>query len=105
MKLEAASLALILSVLVSAMPAAAGSPQRDIVDTVVATGNFNTLATAVQAASLTQGTLHRVCSDRRSLQQATGRHGRVALKPENKEKLKAILLYHVVSGDVTAAQV
>ncbi len=27
------------------------------------------------------------------------------LKPENKEKLKAILLYHVVSGDVTAAQV
>ena len=27
------------------------------------------------------------------------------LKPENKEKLKAVLLYHVVSGDVTAAQV
>jgi len=27
------------------------------------------------------------------------------LKPENKEKLKAILLYHVVSGDVTAAKV
>jgi uncharacterized surface protein with fasciclin (FAS1) repeats len=27
------------------------------------------------------------------------------LKPENKEKLKAILLYHVVSGKVTAAEV
>ena len=27
------------------------------------------------------------------------------LKPENKEKLRAILLYHVVSGDLTAAQV
>jgi uncharacterized surface protein with fasciclin (FAS1) repeats len=27
------------------------------------------------------------------------------LKPENKEELKAILLYHVVPGDVTAAQV
>ena len=27
------------------------------------------------------------------------------LKPENKEKLKAVLLYHVVAGDVTAAQV
>jgi uncharacterized surface protein with fasciclin (FAS1) repeats len=26
------------------------------------------------------------------------------LKPENKEKLRAILLYHVVAGDVTAAQ-
>ena len=27
------------------------------------------------------------------------------LKPENKDKLKAILLHPVVSGDVTAAQV
>ncbi len=27
------------------------------------------------------------------------------LKPENKEKLKAILLYHVIAGNVTAAQV
>jgi uncharacterized surface protein with fasciclin (FAS1) repeats len=27
------------------------------------------------------------------------------LKPENKDKLKAILLYHVVSGDVTAADI
>ena len=27
------------------------------------------------------------------------------LKPENKDKLRAILLYHVVSGDVMAAQV
>ncbi|CAN5886106.1 hypothetical protein BH18ACI4_BH18ACI4_22410 [soil metagenome] len=27
------------------------------------------------------------------------------LKPENKEKLKAILLYHVVSGKVTGADV
>jgi uncharacterized surface protein with fasciclin (FAS1) repeats len=27
------------------------------------------------------------------------------LKPENKEKLKAILLYHVVPGKVTAAEV
>ena len=27
------------------------------------------------------------------------------LKPENKEKLRSILLYHVVAGDVTAAKV
>src|SRR5678815_979159 len=27
------------------------------------------------------------------------------LKPENKEKLKSILLYHVVAGNVTAKQV
>ena len=52
MKLKAASFALILSVLVSAMPAAAGSAQKDIVDTAVAAGTFNTLATALQAAGL-----------------------------------------------------
>jgi uncharacterized surface protein with fasciclin (FAS1) repeats len=44
-----ASFALILSVLVSAMPAAAGSAQKDIVDTAVAAGTINTLATALQA--------------------------------------------------------
>src|ERR1700739_2420722 len=52
MKLKTASFALILSVLVSAMPAAAGSAQKDIVDTAVAAGTFNTLATALQAAGL-----------------------------------------------------
>jgi uncharacterized surface protein with fasciclin (FAS1) repeats len=52
MKLKTASFALILSVLISAMPAAAGSAQKDIVDTAVAAGTFNTLATALQAAGL-----------------------------------------------------
>ena len=50
--MKATSFALILSVLVSAMPAAAGSAQKDIVETAVAAGTFNTLATALQAAGL-----------------------------------------------------
>jgi uncharacterized surface protein with fasciclin (FAS1) repeats len=49
---KAASFVLILSVLASAMPAAAGSSKKDIVDTAVAAGNFHTLATALQAAGL-----------------------------------------------------
>jgi len=45
--LKAASFALILGVLASALPASAGST-KDIVDTAVAAGTFNTLATAVR---------------------------------------------------------
>jgi hypothetical protein len=52
MKLKASSFALILSVLVIAMPAAAGYAQKDIIDTAVVAGTFNTLATALQAAGL-----------------------------------------------------
>jgi len=108
--LKAASFALILGVLSSAMPVLAGSAQKDIVDTAVASGSFNTLATALQAAGLADTlkgkgpfTVFAPTDEAFSKLQA----GTVdsLLKPENKEKLKAILLYHVVSGDVTAAQV
>jgi uncharacterized surface protein with fasciclin (FAS1) repeats len=108
--LKTASFALILRVLVSAMPAVAGPGQKDIVDTAVAAGTFNTLATALQAAGLADTlkgkgpfTVFAPTDDAFSKFPA----GTVEsfLKPENKEKLKAILLYHVVSGDVTAAQV
>jgi uncharacterized surface protein with fasciclin (FAS1) repeats len=53
-KMKAASFALILGVLasVSAMPAAAATNKKDIVDTAVAAGTFKTLATALQAAGL-----------------------------------------------------
>ncbi|MGD0598556.1 MAG: fasciclin domain-containing protein [Terriglobales bacterium] len=107
---KAASFALILSVLASAMPAVAGSQKQDIVDTAVAAGTFNTLATALQAAGLADAlkgkgpfTVFAPTDDAFSKLPA----GTVEslLKPENKDKLKAILLYHVVSGDVTAAQV
>jgi len=50
--MKAVSLALILGVLASALPATAGSKTQDIVDTTVAAGTFNTLATALQAAGL-----------------------------------------------------
>jgi len=108
--LKAASFALILSVLASAMPATAGSAQKDIVDTAVAAGTFNTLATALQAAGLAdtlkgRGPFTVFAPTDEAFSKLPAGTVESLLKPENKEKLKGILLYHVVSGDVTAAQV
>lgn len=109
--MKAASFALILSVLAGAMPADAGPAKKDIVDTAVAAGSFNTLVTALQAAGLADDTLKGkgpftvfVPTDDAFSKLPAGTVESL-LKPENKDKLRAILLYHVVSGDVTAAQV
>jgi uncharacterized surface protein with fasciclin (FAS1) repeats len=107
---KAASFALILSVLASAMPAAAGSNKQDIVDTAVAAGTFNTLATALQAAGLAdtlkgKGPFTVFAPTDEAFSKLPAGTVESLLKPENKAKLKAILLYHVVSGDVTAAEV
>ena len=108
--MKTASFALILGVLISAMPAVAGSAQKDIVDTAVAAGTFNTLATALQAAGLAEtlkgkGPFTVFAPTDEAFSKLPSGTLESLLKPENKEKLKAILLYHVVSGDVTAAQV
>ncbi len=108
--MKAASFALILSVLVSALPAAASSAQKDIVDTAVAAGTFNTLVTALQAAGLTdtlkgKGPFTVFAPTDEAFSKLPAGTVESLLRPENKDKLKAILLYHVVSGDVTAAQV
>ena len=86
----------------------AQSANKDIVDTAVAAGSFNTLAKALQAADLV-GTLKGkgpftvfAPTDEAfaKLPQATLDD---LLKPENKAKLRRILTYHVVPGRVTAA--
>jgi uncharacterized surface protein with fasciclin (FAS1) repeats len=107
--MKAASFALILGVLASAMPAAAGSRQ-DIVETAVAAGSFKTLATALQAAGLSgtlkgKGPFTVFAPTDDAFAKLPAGTVESLLKPENKGKLKAILLYHVVSGEVTAAQV
>ncbi len=108
--MKAASFLLILSVLASAMPAAAGSGKKDIVETAVAAGSFNTLVAALQAAGLAETLKGKgpftvfAPTDEAFAKLPAGTVGSL-LKPENKEKLKAILLYHVVSGEVAAAQV
>jgi uncharacterized surface protein with fasciclin (FAS1) repeats len=107
---KVASFALMLGVLAMAMPAASGSAQMDIVDTAVAAGSFKTLATALQAAGLVEtlkgkGPFTVFAPTDEAFSKLPAGTVESLLKPENKEKLKAILLYHVVSGDVTAAQV
>jgi len=106
---RAASLALILGVLASALPATAGSA-KDVVDTAVAAGSFKTLVAAIQAAGLTEtlkgkGPFTVFAPTDDAFNKLPAGTIETLLKPENKEKLKSILLYHVVAGDVTAAKV
>ena len=84
--------------------------KKDIVDTAVAAGQFETLVAAVQAAGLVE-TLkgEGPFTVFAPTDEAFAKLGEEAiadlLKPENKEKLTAILTYHVVPGKVMAADV
>ena len=94
-------------VLFSAAPAFAA--EKDIVDTAVA-AKFQTLVAAVQAADLVdtlRGTGPFTVFAPTDEAFAKLPKGTIEdlLKPENKDKLKAILTYHVVSGKVMAKDV
>jgi uncharacterized surface protein with fasciclin (FAS1) repeats len=73
-------------------------------------GQFNTLAKALQAAGLVDTLKGKgpftvfAPTDEAFAKLPAGALDNL-LKPENKEKLKAVLLYHVVSGKVPAAKV
>lgn len=94
-----------------AVTVAAGSahaaPSKDIVDTAVGAGMFNTLAAALKAAGLVE-TLKGdgpftvfAPTDEAFARLPQGTLDEL-LKPENREKLTSILTYHVVSGQVPA---
>ena len=83
---------------------------KDIVDTAVGAGKFNTLVAAVKAAGLVDtlkgnGPFTVFAPTDEAFSKLP--KGTVAslLKPENRSKLQAILKYHVVSGNVKAADV
>ena len=85
-------------------------PLNDIVDTAVADGRFKTLAAALTAAGLVD-TLKAdglftvfAPTDDAFAKLPAGTIDNL-LKPENKQALTDILLYHVVSGNVLAADV
>ena len=89
---------------------AADHHEKDIVDTAVAAGQFETLVAAVQAADLVDalkgdGPFTVFAPTDEAFAALPAGTLDSLLKPENKDKLKAILLYHVVSGKVTAADV
>lgn len=86
------------------------APSKDIVDTAVAAGSFKTLATALQAAGLVdtlkgKGPFTVFAPTDEAFAKLPAGTLEDLLKPENKEKLAAILTYHVVPGRVLAAQV
>ena len=89
--------------------AVAGS-KKDIVDTAVAAGDFKTLAAALNAAGLVEtlkgaGPFTVFAPTDAAFAKLPAGTLEDLLKPENKEKLVAILTYHVVSGNVSAKDV
>ena len=90
--------------------ASASAADKDIVAVASGAGSFNTLVAAVKAAGLVetlQGTGPFTVFAPTDEAFAKLPKGTVEdlLKPENKEKLVAILTYHVVAGKVMAADV
>jgi uncharacterized surface protein with fasciclin (FAS1) repeats len=88
----------------------AAADKADIVDTAVKAGSFNTLAAALKAAGLVDtlkgaGPFTVFAPNDAAFAKLPAGTVDDLLKPENKSKLVAILTYHVVSGDVRAAQV
>jgi len=112
-----AAFAVIATVFFGASAAHAGNyggskamDKKDIVDTAVAAGSFNTLAAALEAADLVDTlkgdgpfTVFAPTDDAFAALPA----GTVEslLKPENKDQLVAVLTYHVVPGKVKAKDV
>ena len=82
----------------------------DIVDTAVAAGSFKTLAAALEAAGLVEtlkgaGPFTVFAPTDEAFAKLPAGTVEDLLKPENKDKLVAILTYHVVAGKVMAADV
>ena len=85
----------------------ADSPRKDIVDTAVSAGDFQTLLAAVEAAGLVgtlkgEGPFTVFAPNDDAFKRLPAETLKSLLKPENKNQLAAILTYHVVPGRVLA---
>jgi uncharacterized surface protein with fasciclin (FAS1) repeats len=100
----------VFAVLFSALSVSAKTTKLDIIETAVESGQFTILAKALEAAGLIdilkekgKYTVFAPTDDAfRKLPEGTLD---MLLKPENKEKLKAILLSHVVKTNLSAKKV
>ena len=91
-----------------AFSAPAFAADMDIVDTAVGAGSFTTLVAAVTAAGLVdtlkgEGPFTVFAPTDAAFAALPAGTVEDLLKPENKDKLTAILTYHVVPGKVMAA--
>lgn len=104
------NLAAAAAIAVSSFAISAQAFAADVVDTAVAAGNFKTLVAAVQAAGLVdtlkgQGPFTVFAPTDEAFAKLPAGTVDDLLKPENKDKLVAVLTYHVVPGKVMAADV
>ena len=90
--------------LVATASLATNAKAADIVDTAVSAGNFKTLVAAVQAAGLGETLKGKgpftVFAPTDAFEKLPPGTVESLLKPENKDKLRKVLTYHVVSGKV-----
>jgi uncharacterized surface protein with fasciclin (FAS1) repeats len=108
-------IAIVATLLLAGALSAAGPPSskdkpKDIVDTAVAAGDFKTLATALKSADLVKtlkgkGPFTVFAPTDEAFAKLPKGTVEDLLKPENKKKLAGILTYHVVPGNVLAADV
>ena len=101
---------LVFGVAASGSTQAYPSSQKDIVETAASAGSFNTLARAIEAAGLVEtlkgdGPFTVFAPTDEAFAKLPEGTLEELLKPENKDKLRAILTYHVVEGEVTATEV
>lgn len=112
MKFEIANLAAVTAAVVGLAVGSSNlrAAEKDIVDTAVAAGQFKTLAAALDAAGLIDtlkgpGPFTVFAPTDDAFAKLPAGTVENLLKPENKDKLAAILTYHVVPGTVMAADV
>jgi uncharacterized surface protein with fasciclin (FAS1) repeats len=104
------AIALIMALPLAITPASAGGAKKDIVDTAVGAGQFNTLVAAVKAAGLVdtlkgKGPFTVFAPTDTAFKKLPAGTVEGLLKPENKTKLAAILTYHVVPGKVMSKDI
>ncbi len=93
-----------------ALASPAFAADGDIVDVAVANGNFKTLVAAVQAAGLVdtlkgEGPFTVLAPTDEAFAKLPAGTVEGLLKPENKDKLVALLTYHVIPAKAMAADV
>lgn len=92
------------------VPAKAESPSKTVVELAAGSEDFSTLVAAVKAAGLVEtlsgdGPFTVFAPTNDAFAKLPEGTVETLLKPENKEKLAAVLTYHVVAGKVMAADV
>ena len=100
----------VAALMMVATPAQAQMTSDNIVQVASKAGSFNTLLAAAKAAGLVgalegEGPLTVFAPTDEAFGKLPEGTVETLLKPENKEQLKSILLYHVVEGKVTSDQV